>query len=98
MDFLYFSDDARLNPFVRQPGTFTCVSLVAHLRGDVLFCSGHRQLPGLVNGMRQWLFAVDVFAPSDGVHRHHGMNMVGGSHADCVDFFSSLSNILRKSL
>ena len=47
VDFAHIADHTRLNPFIRQPGAFGRVPLVAHLSGDARLVRGLGQRRGI---------------------------------------------------
>src|SRR5262249_40493159 len=96
VDFADFTDDAGLNPFVRESRAFAGVTLIAHLRHDAGFVSRLRQRAAFVERMREGLLAVDVLAGLDGGHRGRGVNVVGGPDSDGVDVLGFLVHHLAK--
>jgi hypothetical protein len=77
---------------------FVRVTLITHLRGDVVLGRRRAQLTGFPDGPDQRLLHVDVLVPLHAPDRSSGMHMVGSRHDDCVDAVAFLIQHLAEIL
>ena len=68
MDFRHIPDGSVGDPFFDEPGTFTGMPLVPHLRDDPCFPGGLCQRAGLMDRVRERLLHEDMLPH---FHRHH---------------------------
>ena len=98
MNFAHFTDQAGLDPFVREARSFAGVALIAHLRGDARRMRGLGQFAALVQRVRQRLLTINVLAGANGRHRCDGMNMIRRADGDGVDVLCLFVDELAKIL
>ena len=72
------------------------MTLIAHLRGDLVFAREISQHACLENGVRQRFLTVDMFAQPDGHRGGGGMGVIRGGHDHRIDVLGLLFQHLAK--
>ena len=90
MDRVHVANGPGPNPFANPPDGATGVTLVAQLCDHFVLVRRCHQLAHLVHGMRERLFAINMFAASHRFHRNERVRVVRCANDDAVDVLAHL--------
>ena len=88
--FAHRTQNAGPDPFVREPGSFRGVALIAHLRGDAGHMGGLGYRATFMERAGERFLAVNVFACTDRCHGRDRMDVVWSAHRYGVDMLRLL--------
>jgi len=90
VDFAHRPDDSGLNTFDGPRRPSAALALVAHLGDDAGFLRQIAEVARLVNGLRQRLLAIDVFAQPHGMGFGDGVEVIRRGNGHGVNVLADL--------
>ena len=85
VNFLHLPDRAVMNELDGRPVGRMRLDLIPHLRHDLEALGRLAHLPGLEDGVREWLLALDVLAEMHRRQAGAGMHVIGGGNDDGIE-------------